>query len=327
MKKFCKKIMAIFALTAILLLSACAAPQQSMRDGKYDILFGASSTAGMAYRWVTPLCDLINTYSDTVTASAITTLGSSENINLLASNEVDFGTSTTIVAYSAASGQLDWKEKPVGELAVASYMYADYCYICVPEDSNVESIQDLKGMRVNIGEKGGGVYTGVLQVFNALGIPEEGFLKPYYLSMSEAVSSVIDGTLDAIIIYGSPNNSSISEMQASKSGLKVIGFTPEEIETICSANPVLKATVMQESYSGILPVATVGGDMCLFCRTDLPDEVTYEITRIINEYHEEFVQAMTWAEQSTLENVQSASNELLPLAGGTAQYIKENGAE
>lgn len=324
MKRFRRKKATGLAVVIALLLAACTAPQQSTQGGKYDLLFGASSTAGMAYRWVTPLCDLINTYSDTLTASAITTLGSSENINLLAANEVDFGTSTTIVAYSAVSGQLDWDGKPVSGLALASYMYADYCYICVPEDSKVTGIRDLKGMRVNIGEKGGGVYTGVLQVFSALGIPEEGFLKPYYLSMSEAVSSMMDGSLDAIIVYGSPNNSSLSEMQASKTGLKVIGFTPEEIETISSASPILKETVMQESYPGIPPIRTVGGDMCLFCRSDLPDEVTYEISRIIREHHDELTQAMAWAEQSTLENTQNAANELLPLANGVKQYMADN---
>ena len=327
MKKIYRKNAIFIVCLAALLLTACTAPQQSAQDGRYDLLFGASSTAGMAYRWVTPLCDLINTYSDVLTASAITTLGSSENINLLAANEVDFGTSTTIVAYSAASGQLDWVGKPVSDLTLASYMYSDYCYICVPESSQIEGVQDLKGMRVNIGEKGGGVYTGVLQVFSALGIPEEGYLKPYYLSMSEAVSSVMDGSLDALIVYGSPNNSSISEMQASKAGLKVVGFTSEEIEKICSACPILKETVMQESYPGIPPIVTVGGDMCLFCRADLPEEVTYELTRIINEHHDEFTQAMAWAGQSTLENTKNAANDLLPLAKGTEQYMIGSGIQ
>lgn len=327
MKKVCRSLAAMMLIFSVILLSSCTRPKQSVEEkGKYDLLFGASSTAGMAYQWVTAFCELINDHSDTVQASAITTLGSSENINLLAANEIDAGISTNIVASTAMLGEADWAGHPVSGLNIVSYMYADYCYICVPKNSPAETLEDLCGKRVNIGEKGGGVYTGMVEILKALGLGET-YFKPYYLSVSDAVSSMQDGALDAVFIYGSATNSSIMELQASKTGLKVIGFTPDEISTICENNTALKPVEMNASYEGIPPVSTVGGAMCFMATEKLPVEVSHELCRIIDEYHDEFVTNTRWAETSTPANTAGLTGGLIPLSEGTAQYLREIGID
>lgn len=326
MKKRGQMITAIVLVTVlVLVMFGCSAAEPNRpEDGKYDILFGASSTAGMAYQWVTAFCTVINDHSDILQASAITTLGSSENINLLACNEIDAGISTNIVASSAANGQVDWEGKPVEGLRIINYMYSDYCYVCVPANATYNTLSDLKGKRVNIGEKGGGIYTGIRQVLQALNLSDD-YFDPYYLSVPDAVSAVQDGSLDALFIYGSAMNSSIQELQASRAGLKVIGLTQEEIDSICANNPMFRPTVMEESYTGIPPINTVGGAMCFMCTTQLPDEVSYELCRILNEYHDELVEITRWAETSTLEATADIGTELLPLADGTTAYLQDCG--
>ena len=324
MRKHTKILALVCAILAMTTFSSCAAPDDTSAH-KYDLLFGASSTGGMAYQWVTGFCDIINDNSDIVQASAITTLGSSENINLLASNEIDAGVSTGVVASAAAMGNADWDGKPVTGLNILNYMYADYCYVCVTANSPINCIEDLKGRRVNVGEKGGGIYTGMTQVLSALGIDETNYFNAYYLSMSESVDALRDGSIDALFVYGSSTNSAVMELQASRAGLKIFGFTPEEVETICSNNPMLFPTVMEDSYPGIPPVETVGGAMCFICTENLPDEVAYELCRILDEYHDDFIAITKWSAESTLTNTATLSNDIIPLSDGTKNYLNDNG--
>ncbi len=327
MKKQLRKVIVLILIIALIAaFSACGATGNNEPvDGRYDLLFGASVTAGMAYQWVTAFCDVINNHSDIVVASAITTLGSSENINLLACNEIDAGISTTIVASSAARGEADWEGKPVAGLEIINFMYADYCYVCTAEDSPINSISDLKGKRVNIGEKGGGIYTGMLQVLQALGIEETEYFDSYYLSVPDAVSAIQDGSLDALFVYGSSTNSALMELQASRAGIKVIGFTQEEIDIICENNSLLMPTVMEVSYPGVPPIKTVGGAMCFVGTDRLPLEVSYELCRILDEYHDEILAITKWAETSTMENTSTLHNDIIPLSEGTQAYLQERG--
>ena len=310
-------------LSGVFTLSSC-----TYGPGKeYDLLFGVSSTGGQAYQWGTAFCDVINDHSDILYASAITTLGSSEDVNLLAANEIDAGICTRLVAASAARGEVDWEGRPVEGLRILNYMYADYFYICVSENSPYNSLSDLEGRRVNVGDKGGGIYTGAVQVLQALGIEESEYFNSYYLSVTEAASAVQDGSLDALFIYGSASNSSIMEMQASRSGLKIIGLTPEEIDTICENNPMFAPAVMEDSYPGIPQIETVGGAMCFLGTDRLPDEVVYELCRILDEYHDELVTITEYAADSTMENTALMENDIVPLADGTRAYLEDAGID
>ena len=323
MRKHMKLFAALCAVLASILLSACS-PSDNTTTHKYDLLFGASSTGGMAYQWVTGFCDIINDNSDIIRASAITTLGSSEDINLLASNEVDAAISTSVVASAAAMGQADWTGRPVEGFRIVNYMYADYCYVCVRADSPISCIEDMKGKRVNIGEKGGGIYTGMTQVLSSLNIDETTYFKPYYLSMSESVDALRNGSIDALFVYGSSTNSAVMELQSSRAGLKVFGFTQDEIETICANNAMLFPTVMESSYPGIPPIETVGGAMCFFCTDNLPDEVAYELCRILDEYHDDFLAITKWFGETTMENTAKLSNSIIPLSEGTQRYLSSS---
>lgn len=289
----------------------------------YTYNVGASATSGQSYRWAVPVCELVNKYSDFVTLNPITTTGSTENVNLIVSGEAPLGVGPASTVYNAINGTADWEGNPVTGIEFVYAYMPDYFYVALPENSSVETLADLKGMTVSIGETGSGNYTNAAAALEAMGYSLDDF-KLENLSYTDSASAIAEGWLDGYILYGSATTSAFSEMQAGPTGLKVVAVTEDEIETACVNNPVFIPRVMEKSYPGIDPINTYGGTTALFAREDVPDEVTYEIAKIINEHVDELAEAFDLAEFSAIENsVDSVS--IVPTAGGTEQYMKELG--
>lgn len=290
---------------------------------QYEYNVGASATSGQSYRWVVPMCEIVNKYSEFVTLNPITTTGSTENVNLMVSGEAELGVGPAATVDNAINGRVDWEGKPVSGIEYIYYMNPDYLNIYLPANSPVTCLADLKGKTISIGETGAGVYTNTLAALTAMGYSLDDF-KLENLNWTDTCAAITEGWVDGMVGYGSPLVSAVSEMQASPTGLKMVGLTEEEVEMACAANPVFKARTLTNSYEGIPPLRTFGGSTALFGRDDIPDEVTYEIAKIINEHVDELAEAFPMGAESTIENSVDAVT-IVPTAGGTLQYMREQG--
>lgn len=305
----------------MVMMAGCSGGAANQKQYVYNV--GASTTAGQSYRWVVPMCDLVNQYSELVTLNPITTTGSTENINLMVNGEAPIGISPANTVDNAIKGMNDWEGSPVSGLEYVYFMYPDYFYIILPEKSPVNSMSDLVGKTVSIGETGTGLYTGGLTALQALGYSLDDF-DVENLNITDGCSAISEGWVDAFIYYSSPNSSAVAEMAAGPSGLKILGLSDEEIQTACAANPIFMPRIMEESYEGIGPVSTFGGSTALFASEDVPDEVTYEIARIVNEHVDEMIELFDYGEYSAIEYGVDAVS-IVPMADGTQQYMRELG--
>ncbi|MFJ9580585.1 TAXI family TRAP transporter solute-binding subunit [Streptomyces sp. NPDC101191] len=79
--------------------------------------------------------------------------GSQQNLARLASGEADF-----TVATADAVAQYQRDRKPgFDRLRGCARLYDDYIQLVVPKGSNVQSVADLRGLRVGVGQSGSGV--------------------------------------------------------------------------------------------------------------------------------------------------------------------------
>ena len=315
-------------LTTILCLSGVIALlgtvcSEAAAQQKYDLNVGASATSGMSYRWVVPMCEIVNKYSDFVTLHPITTTGSTENVNLIVNGEAEIGVGPASTVSNAINGRVDWEGKPVTGIEYIYYMFPDYFNVYLPANSPVNSMEDLKGKTISIGETGSGGYTNSLASLNAMGYSLSDF-NVLNISLADGCEAITEGWLDCMIYYGSPLNSSVLAMQASPVGLKMIEMTEDEVAKAIAADPVFRPRTIVDSYEGIPPLRSFGGSTAVFGREDIPDEVTYEIVRIIDEHLDELIAALPSANISTLENTVDAVT-IVPMAGGTAKYLREKG--
>ncbi len=291
----------------------------------YEYNVGASAPSGQSYRWVVPMCELVNQYSDFVTLNPVTTTGSVENVNLMVNGEAPLAVGPASTVYLAINGMSDWEGNPVDKDRIKfAYSYMpDYFYIALPADSDINTIEDMKGKTIGFGEAGSGTYTGTMAALNALGFQESDF-NIENVSLADAAPGVTEGWIDAIPVYGSATTSAIQEMAAGSAGLKVIGVSAEQIQQAVASNPVYVERTMEKSYEGIEPLETFGGTTALWCNSDVPDEVTYEIARIINEHIDELTLSFEMGEYSAAENSVGVVN-IVDMAGGTEAYLKDLG--
>jgi TRAP transporter TAXI family solute receptor len=254
--------------------------------------------------------------------------GTTETTNTLLAGEIKLGVTSSTPTFCAYSGLLDFKGNPISDIRIVLATYDDAFQIMCPKNSDIKTIQDLKGKRVSLNTMGGGGYLTSVLLLGALGIDAANDIRPYYLTMSESASAVQEGSLDAFIYIGGPGASVGLEMAASNSGLKIISLSEEEIQTIMAEVPVLSPKqISVGTYPGVdYEIRTVGGATSLISTEAVPTEEVYEALKILCEHHDEFVSTNSQAAFSTAENtIISFPKGSIPLHSGAEKYFRELG--
>jgi TRAP transporter TAXI family solute receptor len=182
----------------------------------------------------------------------------------------------------------------------------------------------MDGKRVvSFGETGSGGYTNNMTAINAMGYSIDQF-KTEDLDLADGCAAITEGLLDCMIYYGAVHTSAVEEMRAGPAGLKILELTEEEVATACKNNPIFKPRILENAYPEIPPLRTFGAGFGLYANESIPDEVTYEITKLIDEHLDEMIAVLDLAKESTLENCVDAVS-FVPMAGGTQKYLREKG--
>jgi len=299
-----------------------AAPAAGDQHEPYDLAISAASSGGQVNRWVVAACDILNRYSDFITASAITTTGTAENANLASVGETDIGAVGSYNIYASTAGLQQWEGKPLTNLKYLYCLYPDYLYGVTSAGSDMNTFADMKGHRINLNQVSAN--GGVMMVLDALGIDSETYYSSYVnLSNSEANTAIAEGSIDGHIETSGKTLTNTQQLQASQAGLKILGLSDDEIKTITDALPYYIPAVMEDAYEGIDPINTVSGATALLVNEGVPDYVCYEIVKILTEHHDELVSVMPQAEYSTPEN--TLKHCFIDLAPGARQYFEEIG--
>jgi len=295
-----------------------AAPEK--KEVKRYVLAGASE-GGNGHTFVAIAANLFNKYIDGVEFSARP--GSNlENINAFESGEA-LGGQTNPSALKSLRGQ-------DGKTTVKTLwiMFDGPLTIVVPKDSPINSYSDLKGMRVSVGKKGAGEDQMNSRIFEALGIDKEKYFKQIqYLGKGAALPALKDGAIDAALVSSPhPGASFIVDMAASPKGAKLISLTDEEQDKIVKKFPQYsKSTIPAGSYDFQKEdMKTTTEYYYLAVSGDAPEDLVYEMAKVLHEKQDELRASAPWTSTATVENtVKNPGFELHP---GAVKYFKEIGA-
>jgi len=292
-----------------------------------ELLLGSSHSGGTYYQWCVPASQIISQNVENVTCTPITTVGAAETMNLMDTGECQVGGGTGSIVYFAYTGQGEWADYgPITNFGIMYATYPDYFHIIVPADSDINSLSDLEGKRLSINTMGNGANQTTLMYFEALGI-EEDWYQPYYLSTAESSAALQEGSIDAMIFIGGAGASAALELASTRTGMKLVPFSEEEIKILSEAVPVvIERTIPAGTYPGVdYDVQTVGGCTVLCANLDVPEEVVYQAVKALNEHHDEHVEAISVAEYSTPENTVSDWKGVIPFHPGAERYFRELG--
>lgn len=121
------------------------------------------------YAQSSALADLSNDHFDDFRFTVEATSGGHENAIMVENQNNTMGISTTLAVYEFINGLGDFPAKAENLTAIA-YANPTQLHLVVPEDSDIQSVHDLKGKVVNPGAKGSGTETSVPSLLLPLGL-------------------------------------------------------------------------------------------------------------------------------------------------------------
>jgi TRAP transporter TAXI family solute receptor len=265
---------------------------------------------GSGYIACFALGEIINKYSPWLRCTVYETPGGVYSIKLL-TEEPEARKDTVIYATFACTNLAEQGlppfDKPYnGTRAIA--MSQEVAHSWVTLDPDIKSGRDFAGKRIGMPGAGSSANIEPETIMEyAWDVKDKAELE--YLGWSEAIQALRDGMVDVAIanpIYIGKDkvspNPALDELYSLRSDYHFIPITKEDIATARekSGYPLFSATL---PAGAIAPNQTEPLEICLLmngwaCAEELPDDVVYEICRLIYEHYEEF-----WPKHASLKGL------------------------
>ena len=223
---------------------------------------------------------------------------------------------TAYLAYTQGWGDLP---RPHSRLRGIAALNTLPLQLVTTEASGIRNWRDIRGRRVAIGPAGSTTEVTVKMTLEGLGLSLAD-IRRQWISNNEIVAKFRAGNVDAVFLRAY-NASPLTEKVMEVPGARMISISRKEIEMIRSRYPFLHSTLIPAGMYGNRPgIATVGVDTVMVCRSDLPEELVYWITRAL-------VDSMTAAVRTTNPVHQPDPDQVyatpIPLHPGAARYYRE----
>lgn len=261
-----------------------------------------------------------------IRCSAPSTGGSNYNIGQIMEGELDFGVAQSDWQYHAYNGSSKWKDKGAQKKLRAVFsVHPEPFQIIVGKDSGINSWDDLKGKRVNIGNPGSG-QRGTMEVLMAAkGTKTSDFKAATELTSTEQSKALCDGKIDAYgYTVGVPN----AGVAVATDGCdaRIISLNGSAEKGLVSKNPYYAfATIPKGTYkTSSSDVTTFGVKATFVSSIDVPTDVVYEVVRAVFENIEDF-RGLHPAFKNLDPKNMMVDGLSAPLHPGALKYYKEKG--
>ncbi len=311
-----KKTLALL-LAAVLSCTALAGCSSKKR-----MMFGTGGTAGTYYSYGGILAQYMTNYSD-AKVTAVSTGGSKVNIQSIQDGDFQMGfTQSDVLAYAWNGTKSFEKDGPTHDFRVLGGLYAETVQLLTMDD-DIDSVGDLKGKSVSIGEAGSGVYFNALDVLEGAGISIDD-IKPQYQSFEDSKESLKDGKIDAAFIVAGPPTSAITEL-ATTNGVKLINIDGDLRDKILADCPYYTAyEIPADTYPGQKdPVQTITVTATVVVSAGLDDDTVYNLTAALFDHASDIAKENAKGKELNLKTATEGME--APFHAGAAKYYKEHG--
>lgn len=326
-----KKILSL-VLATLMLVSLCACGSSGdttvdSTEGKQEttyLSFGTGTTGGVFYTAGIGIGTLLTdkTYMN-VTVEA--TKASAENCNLLKAGDIEIATMSFPTTLQAYMGDMAFKDNKI-DVCVLFQMYANPVHMIVMADSPYQSVDDLRGKTISVGQAGSGNYNVAVAFLEGLyGMVEGVDYKAEYLNYTESVEAFKNGTIDAALFDTVSPHATIIDL-ASWKPIRLLPFD----ESLIAATENVYA---QNFITMTIPAGTyTGQDEDVLCAahgnyvttsSELDEQVAYDIVKTVMENLDYMATVHDAFTRLTVED--GAQTGGLPLHPGAQKYFEEQG--
>ncbi|WP_449354957.1 TAXI family TRAP transporter solute-binding subunit [Virgibacillus natechei] len=325
-------------LFIILLLAACGSAQdegaedngdgESSGGGGVDLTLGTGGTSGTYYPLGVAMAQQIFADVEGVSgASAVSTGASVANAQEMGEGNYQLALIQNDIAYYAVNGETldDFEGSTVDNMAGMTSLYPEDVQLVTTKDSDIESIEDLEGKNVAVGDQGSGAEANASQVLEAAGITYDD-ITAEFLGFGDASQGMQNGTIDAAFIVAGAPTSAIQELGANQD-IRVISLEDELIESLTSEySYYTERTISADEYGDYgqeEDITTVAVMAILVIDSEIPEDTAYNMTKALFENQPELEAAHARGADMTLETATEGMS--IDLHPGVAKYYEEEG--
>ena len=318
-------------LIASMLMISCGGKSYSGEGDQPQIMrfvtMGTGGLTGVYYPAGGAISRTINKKQDeyNLKATVESTGGSVFNINAVMSGDLEFGIAQSDRQFQAMKGQSEWDGKPQEKLRAVCALHPESITLIAAADAGINSIEDLQGKRVNIGDPGSGNRGNAIDALSNAGLDWETDIQAEQVKAVESAKLLQDGRIDAYFYTVGHPNGSVKEATAGKRKVKIVPIT--NVDDLIKKFPFYAKSVIPAS---LYPTAeneedtvTYGVKATLITSSDVPEDIVYNITKEVFENLEEFKSLHPSFGVLTKENMLEGNS--APYHAGALKYFKEAG--
>jgi TRAP transporter TAXI family solute receptor len=293
------------------------------------ITIGTGGVTGVYYPTGGAICRLVNKdrADHGIRCSVESTGGSVYNINTMRSGELDMGIVQSDIQYKALKGEGEEFQAagPFEDLRALFSVHPEPFTVVARADSGIETFDDLKGKRVNVGNPGSGQRSTMEVLMNAKGWTMADFALASELKSAEQAQALADNKIDAIAFTVGQPSGTIQEATTPVDARQIPDTGPEDDDRVADNPNYSKAIIPGGMYRGTDSDTETFGVRATFVTTaEVPDEVIYEVVKTVFENFEDFKKLHPAFANLTKEEMVTAALSA-PLHPGAERYYKEAG--
>ncbi len=316
-------------LTGVVLAAATAlGATGALAQEQTFITIGTGGVTGVYYPTGGAICRLVNMNRKEhgIRCSVESTGGSVYNVNAIRNGQLEFGVAQSDIQYQAYNGEGEFSEQGADkDLRAVFSIHPEPFTVVARADSGIESFEDSKGKRVNIGNPGSGQRALMERLMEEMGWSTSDFQLASELQAAEQSQALCDNNIDAMVYSVGHPSGSIQEATTSCDSV-LVDVDNEAAQKLVEENDYYRvATIPGGMYRGNdEDTTTFGVGATLVTSTAVDEETVYQVVKAVFENFDQF--KGLHPAFADLEKEQMASEGLsAPLHPGAERYFEEAG--
>lgn len=329
-RKLLAKATGVFAASA-LVLTACSGDDNGGDNdaegaGDQDAEFltiATGGSSGVYYQVGATFSDLLE--DELGSDSSVQATGASaENINLLTDGNAELAFTMGDANAQALEGSGPFEDDAREGLMAIAALYPNTVQVVATTESGIESIDDLAGRNVAVGDVGSGVELNAQLVLKAYDMSYDD-MDADFLSYAEATDQMANGHIEAAFVTSGVPNPSLTEL-ATNTDFIVVPIEGEGKDKLLDEYDFfIDDEIPGDTYEQSEDVETVGVMNHLMASSELSEDAVYDITEVFFDNLDAIHNSHAAAEETTLEDATEGLT--VPLHPGAEKYLEEHDVE
>ena len=324
MKLVKKALSLVLVLSMIIAVSACGKNSSSTAaSGQVKkITLASGGTSGTYYGFSGVVAQRLNeTLKDKMKINVVSTGASKVNVQMIDDGDADIAiVQNDVMSYAYNATDMFSGSQPITSFSAIASCYPESVQIIA--NKAINSIDELKGKKVSVGDAGSGTEFNAKQILEAYGMDINTDIVKSNQSFADSCDALKNGTIDAAFVTAGHPTVAVTEL-ASNFDFNILPVDQEHTNQLISKYGFYApVTIEKDSYSVLTSnVNTVAVMATYIAKNDLDEETVYEFTKGLFEEKANFNH-----QKAALLNIETGvSGIAIPFHKGAARYYNEQG--